>query len=180
MKIKRKGAYEYDLGWHQNHSALIVPKAAEAALVRGEDIREFIMNHENVMDFMLRAKVPRSNILEWGGQRVPNIVRYYVSTDGDFLEKVMPAAGPIGDYKRANRITDSYFNQIKQEVGDEWDERIHTKNKSKYEERRTGFHTGYTVMLCNDMTKNSVVDINYEYYIKEANKLVEPLNHGRS
>ena len=174
-KLKRKGTYEYDLGWHQNHSQKVVAKAAEAALVHGKDIREFIMNHDNHMDFMLRAKVPRSNVLEWGGEKVANIVRYYVSTDGDFLEKIMPAAGPIGDYKRANKLTDYYFNMIKDEVGDEWDERIHTKNKSKYEERRTGFHNGYTVMLCNNMQENSVVDINYEYYIKETQKLVEPL-----
>lgn len=174
-KLKRKGTYEYELAWHQNHSQKVVAKAAEAALVHGKDIREFIMNHDNVMDFMLRAKVPRSNVLEWGGEKVANIVRYYVSTDGDFLEKVMPAAGPIGDYKRANKLTDFYFNEIKEEVGDAWDERIHTKNKTKYEERRNGFHTGYTVMLCNNMTTNSVVDINYEYYIKEAEKLVGPL-----
>lgn len=174
-KLKRKGTYEYDLGWHQNHSQKVVAKAAEASLVHGKDIREFIMNHDNVMDFMLRAKVPRSNVLEWGGRKVSNIVRYYVSIDGDFLEKVMPAAGPLGHYKRANKLTDAYFNQIKEEVGDEWDERIHTKNKTKYEERRNGFHTGYTVMLCNNMNNNSVVDINYEYYIKEAEKLVEPL-----
>jgi len=30
MNIKRKGAFDYDLNWWQNHSALVVPKAAEA------------------------------------------------------------------------------------------------------------------------------------------------------
>ena len=28
-KIKRKGAYEYDIQWHQDSSALIVPKAMQ-------------------------------------------------------------------------------------------------------------------------------------------------------
>lgn len=174
-KLKRKGAFEYDLGWHQNHSQLVVPKAAEAALVHGVDVREFIENHDDVMDFMLRTKVPRGSQLEWGGERQANIVRYYVSTDGDILEKVMPPKGPEGAYKRANGLTDSYFNEILAEVGDEWDERIHTKNKSKYETRRTTYHNGYTVMLCNNMNENSVVDINYDYYVAEAMKLVEPL-----
>lgn len=174
-KVKRKGAYEHDLGWHQNHSQLVVPKAAEAALVHGVDVREFIENHEDVMDFMLRTKVPRGSQLEWGGEKQANIVRYYVSTDGDILEKVMPPKGPEGAYKRANGLTDSYFNEILAEVGDEWDERIHTKNKSKYETRRTTYHNGYTVMLCNNMNENSVVDINYDYYVAEAMKLVEPL-----
>ena len=174
-KIKRKGAFEYDLGWHQNHSQLVVPMAAEAALVHGKDIREFIENHEDVMDFMLRTKVPRSSQLEWGFKKVPNIVRYYVSTDGDILEKVMPPKGPEGAYKRANGLTDAYYEQILAEVGDEWDERIHTKNKSKYETRRTGYHTGYTVMLCNNLKGHTFADINYDYYINEAKKLVEPL-----
>ena len=45
-KIKRKGAYQYeDLGWHQNHSALVIPKAAEAAMLHGKDIAEFVLEH---------------------------------------------------------------------------------------------------------------------------------------
>ena len=58
-KLKRKGAYEYELEWHQNHSALIIPKAAEAFLVHGQDVGDFIMNHDNIFDFMLRTKTPK-------------------------------------------------------------------------------------------------------------------------
>lgn len=174
--VKRKGAYEYKMGWHQDHSALVVPKAAEAALVHGRDIREFVTQHEDVMDFMMRAKVPRSSTLEWGRKRVANIVRYYVSTDGDILEKVMPAAGPIGIFKRANGIPDDWYNAVMAEIGPGvWDARVHTKNKSKYEERRMGINTGWTVMLCNDMTGFTPVDINYDFYIAEAMKLVVPV-----
>ena len=197
-KLKRKGAYEYDLGWHQNHSNLVVPKAAEAALVRGEDIREFIMNHEDVFDFFLRTKVPRNSSLEWGGETVQNIVRYYISTEGKTLQKIMPPAGPPGEYKRANSLTNSFFNTILAKVGPGvWDERIHTKNKSKYETRVTGINTGWTVQLCNsipelisdpnyiDKNGNDGADIyeyeqfrksiNLEWYIKETEKLVKPL-----
>jgi hypothetical protein len=53
-----------------------------------------------------------------------------------------------------------------------WDERIHTKNKSKYEIRKTDYHTGHTVRLCNTM-KHDIVDINYDFYLKEVNKLIE-------
>ena len=184
-KVKRKGKYEYNLGWHQNHSALVVAKAAEAALVRGEDIREFITSHDDIFDFFLRTKVPRSSTLEWGGEQVQNIVRYYISTDGRPLEKVMPPAGPAGEYKRASKLTDAYFNQVMAEVGPGvWDERIHTKNKSMYEERRSGINTGWTVQICNDLENHrpelmwddgQFYDLNYEWYIKEATKLVQPL-----
>lgn len=178
-KLKRKGAYEYDLAWHQNHSALVVSKAAEAALIRGEDVREFIMRHDDVFDFFLRTKVPRNSALEWGGEKVQNIVRYYISKNGKTLRKIMPPAGPLGEYKRANKLTDAYFNSVMREIGPGvWDERIHTKNKSKYEERVTGINTGWTVGLCNRMPFDDTViwsDLNYDWYIKEAKKLVKPL-----
>lgn len=94
-KLKRKGAYEYDLEWHQNQSSLVVQKAAEAALVRGEDVREFITRHDDPFDFMLRTKVPRSSRLEWdidgvGVFRQQNITRYYIANTGGSLTKIMP------------------------------------------------------------------------------------------
>jgi len=87
---KRKGRYEYDLDWHQNHSALVVPKVAEMVLVQGTPIRETVMNWPDRLDFMCRIKVPRSSHLKWGGVLVQNTTRYYVSTEGNELVKVMP------------------------------------------------------------------------------------------
>lgn len=192
--IKRKGAYEYELDWSKNHSALVVPKAVEAYLVDGIDIPEFIHSHEDVYDFFLRYKVPRSTTMEWGGKKVANIVRYIISNQGERLEKVMPPAGPLGEFKRANNLTDAYFNQIKEEVGDQWDERIHTKNKSVYEERRTGINTGWVVEIWNRVPEfikpdwiesngndgadieeynDFMKNINYEWYIQEAEKLIQ-------
>lgn len=195
--LKRKGAYEYKREWYQNQSALIVPKAAEAALVKGKDVRQFIENHHDIFDFFLRAKVPRSSYLEHNGKRVGNIVRYYISDDGAPLEKVMPPAGPEGMFKRKAKITDSFYQEVLGEVGDAWDERIHTKNKSVYKERRIGVNTGWKVELCDSLPPiiadpdhigrngNDGADIweyqqwrdsiNLEWYIKEAEKLVNLL-----
>lgn len=95
-KVKRKGAYEYEgLGWHQNHSCLVVPMAAEAAMVKGEDFETYIRNHDNKYDFMLRTKVPRSSrlvmVYEDGySVQLQNICRYYPSTMGGKLVKIMP------------------------------------------------------------------------------------------
>lgn len=177
-KLKRKGCYEYQLDWHQNHSALVVPMAAEAALVRGVDVAEFIRNHDDVLDFMLRTKVPRNSRLEWGGEQVQNIARYYISINGRPLEKVMPPKGSEGAFKRANGLTDAYYDQVLEEVGDTWDERIHTKNKSRYETRRIGINTGWGVTICNNLTGRTFEDLNYEWYIQEARKIVTPLLRG--
>ena len=56
-----------------------------------------------------------------------------------------------------------------------WDERIHTKAKSKHTERRTSFAKGLQVTVCNTMDDFDMSTINYDYYIAEARKLVDPL-----
>ena len=89
-RIKRKGRYEYELGWHQNHSALVVPKVAELVLVHGAPIRQTVEQWPDIMDFMLRTKVPRSSYLQWGEEQAQNISRYYIAKDGKPLMKWMP------------------------------------------------------------------------------------------
>ncbi len=174
--VKRKGAYDYHPGWHQDHSGLVIAMAAEAALLYGREVDDFIHNHHDIMDFMYRAKAPKSSWLEYGFKKVQRTSRYYVSTDGDILDKVMPPTGELGAWKRKNGITDQYYEAVLAEVGDQWDDRIHTKNRTKYEIRRTTYHQGYTVMLANDLCAMSFNDVNYDFYINEANKLVEPIN----
>lgn len=146
-KLKRKGAYEYqELGWHQNQSALVIPKAVEANLVRGEDVRKFIESHEDVYDFMLRTKVPRSSklVLEYeDGLEVPlqNICRYYPSKKGGKLVKIMPALAG------------------KEEAGD----------------RRLGIDKNWNVRVCNNM-EDFKGGIDFDYYVSEAEKLISLQN----
>jgi hypothetical protein len=190
-KLKRKGAYCYEtnldkLGtreveWHKNHSSLVIPKAAEAALVHGQDIGDFIRNHQDIHDFMLRTKAPRAASLIYstptGDRQLQNITRYYISTDGGSLTKVSPPAKGhhVGEWKRKSGITDEYYAQIKGVGMGNHDERIHTKNKSKYTERRDAVSKGWLITPCNDITHASRHNINFDYYITEAEKLVKPL-----
>ena len=99
-KLKRIGAYAYqtffddphtrERQWHQDHSMLVIRKAAEAAMVHGVPAETFIKNHRDPFDFVLSAKVPRSSRLLHGEAQIQNTSRYYVSTDGLPLTKVMP------------------------------------------------------------------------------------------
>jgi hypothetical protein len=91
-KVKRKGAYEYDMSWHQNAGGLVVPKVAEKVLVEGAPIRETIEQWPDIMDFMLRTKVPRSGYLsiEHGNNapvQIQNVSRYYIAQNGGRLFK---------------------------------------------------------------------------------------------
>jgi hypothetical protein len=99
-KVKRKGAYEHDLEWHQNHSALVVPKVAEKVLLEGAPIRETVEQWPEMMDFMLRTKVPRSSFLTCGDQRIQNITRYYIAKGGWHLFKWMPPLKGKEEWRR--------------------------------------------------------------------------------
>ena len=93
-KVKRKGAYEYNIGWHQNAGGLVIPKVAEKVLIEGAPIRETVEQWPEIMDFMLRTKVPRSSYLAIEHDGVPsqlqNITRYYIAENGGRLFKWLP------------------------------------------------------------------------------------------
>jgi hypothetical protein len=149
-KVKRKGAYQYeDLGWHQNQGGLIIPMAAEAAMLRGEDIETFIRSHKNKWDFMLRTKVPRSSRLVMrfeDGSEVDqqNICRYYPSKQGGKLVKIMPALA----------------------------------NKEDQSDRELGIDTAWNVKVCNNACLFDFDDVDYDYYVAEATKLLVGVEHS--
>lgn len=213
-KLKRKGAYEYNTLWHQDPSALVVPKAAEAALMRGESVREFITKHRDPFDFMLRAKVPRGSrlMLRWSEWEVEtelqHITRYFVARNGGSLVKVSPPTGEPGTWKRRAKITDEFYNAVMREltenppawngfyeieddderermraehnhprdaIGTPWDARIHTGNRSKHDTRELSICAGWRVMECADAGDFKWGELDYEWYIAEAEKLVHPL-----
>lgn len=152
-KLKRKGAYLHtrpwepnpDLDWSKDHSKLIVPKAAEAALVHGVDVRDFIMSHKDARDFMIRQRAPRGSkfVLNYYGgpdYQISNTVRYYVAKTGPKLTKVMP---PL-------------------------------YHKGKTEPRRIDVESEYVIGDCTHSLNADLTNINYDYYVREAEKLVKP------
>ena len=147
-EIKHKGQYVYSgLGWHQNHSALVVPMAVEHEVLGKGTAEDFIMNHKDPYDFLLSTKVPRSSRLVLVSEcgldiDLQNICRYYPSTTKGKLVKIMPPLEEGG------------------------------------EERRLGIMTEWDVKVCNNM-KDFTWEINYDYYISEALKLLEPFGITR-
>ncbi|MCU7895087.1 MAG: hypothetical protein KZQ62_09170 [Candidatus Thiodiazotropha sp. (ex Lucinoma aequizonata)] len=142
-KVKRKGAYEYKREWHQNHSAMVVPRAVEAHLIKNIPIREFIENHQDIFDFMLRAKVSRNMklVLNKAGVKTTlgNIVRYYITTSdkGGVLEKIMPAL----------------------------------KKEETIKKRIRSIESGWKIVVCNDISQ-AILPINFDYYVEKAEDLV--------
>ena len=175
-KIKRKGVYEYEREWYQNQSALIVQKAAEAHLIENKDISDYIHNHDNIFDFMLRTDVPRNSrlVVEYKDhvEQSQNTTRYFISNNGGQLVKVMPPlkyTKPMKYYEeRATtpaKIRD--FNILKNRR-----DKLGVADR----ERIININDGFKATVMNEMSK--VEDINYDWYITEARKLVDPLWEG--
>jgi len=117
-KVKRKGAYEYSLGWHQNAGGLVIPKVAEKVLVEGAPIRQTVENWPEKMDFMLRTKVPRSSYLQWGDEQVQNISRYYIAKGGKPLTKWMPPLAKNPEKWRQIGVESGWTVQVCNDIAD--------------------------------------------------------------
>jgi (2Fe-2S) ferredoxin len=198
--VKRKGAYEYDQAWHKDHSQLVVAKAVEAHLIKGTPVESFIYNHENIFDFMLCGKVKGADELYLGDRKLSKTTRYYISTIGEKLVKVSPPpkGHDVGQWKKKTGIKNDYYWSIIEELKKAtwqvcrtdsyldstnlpWDERINSKNKSTYLIRRTGLNADRLVTECNDIKKADRNYIDFDYYITEAFKLINPVrgNHEK-
>ena len=137
---KRKGAYEWDMEWHQNAGGLVIAKVAEKVLVEGAPIRKTLEQWPDIMDFMLRTKVPRSSHLglERDGvtTQLQNITRYYIAEGGGRLFKWMP---PLA--------------------------------KKPGEWRKIGVESGWGVQPCNDIKDAGKLPVDFNYYVREVEKL---------
>lgn len=182
--IKKKGAYWYprnfdDISnaspsaWHKDLSCIVVQRAAEAAMIYGADPVQFINNWPEKFDFMLRAKVPRGSNLFIGDRQVQRITRYYIANHGGPLRKISPPTGEPGGYKRKNGITEMDWVTISRDIPPgTWDARIHTANKSTYEDRNLSFNAGWLVAECNLASDFDWSNLNRQWYIDETRKLI--------
>jgi len=186
---KCKGAYEVRKDpndknkddWHKDPSMIVVAKVACEVLKNPsinirEKLQEISNRDPDIHQWILRCKLPRMYKLELDGVKHQNTSRYFISKNGGTLEKVMPPNGELGSYKRANGVLESTYQRVLKEVGNAWDERIHTKNKSKYEIRRTNLHAGWKVRMCNDIRNFSFDDLDMDFYVQEVEKLVNVFN----
>jgi hypothetical protein len=154
-KIKYKGAFEFnDLPVHKDKSMLIVPKALSEYFINSIPVDKTIRECDNIFDFCKAVKSkggakfytidPKTQ--EKTEQQKVN--RYFVSKKGKFLIKELP--------KLETKIANNQIN-IFGEINNG--------------ERISKVDAGYKVIIAN---KNPVLnDIDYEYYIHEAIKIIK-------
>ena len=169
-KLKAKGAYSYEKTWRQDHSSLVIPKAVEANLIHGVDVREFITKHDNIFDFMCLIKAPKKSHLMLDGDTIQSTTRYPITITGGELVTVSPPTGVLGEFKKNNNTSKEIYEKSDNSV---WNPEVHTKNKSVHKTRYTKTAAGWLCTECNDIKTANRNIINYEYYISEAMKLIE-------
>lgn len=182
-KLKRKGKYEYERELHQNHSSLVIQRAVESHLVNNTDIEDFIKNHDDIFDFFLRTNVPRSSrlIIEYDDNidDLQNITRYFVANNGGKLHKIMPPLKQTKsvEFYREQARTPAQIRDFKI--------MLNRRNKLKVQDRERiiSINEGEIVQPINNIENPSIGHfkelINYEWYIKEAYKIVKPLWEGK-
>ena len=149
-ELKRKGVYEYEIEWHQNHSALVVPKAMEKALINKKSIEDFIIGHEDNFDFCLRCKVDRNTnlVLRDIESETPmqKVTRYFIS-DSQEARMLFTIRKPTPKML-VNGKTDLRYNAV---------------------------HADWSVIECNDMKDFDRSKVCHDFYIQEAEKNTLPL-----
>lgn len=171
-KLKVKGAYDHDPEWHKNHSGLVIAKAVQAHLFHGADVEDFIVNHKDVFDFMMMGKVNRT----------------------DRLVVVQTCSHCGGSDAGGKSVSAGYDCIICENKGTEEVEQLHTIRfyfskdggelvkympplKAKPDTiRRNAYQgsKGWKVSVCNHIN-DFENDLDYDYYITEAYKLIDPL-----
>ena len=143
-EIKKKGDFLTDFELHKNKSARVVPIALEQYFVHGIPVDTTIRNHTNLYDFCLRQKASRSFHYE-GTNRSTGETTVYNKLIRYYVSN-------DGDkiFKIKNPECQTRAAPISQVEAGEW-----------------------VCKVCNYLPRNSKVDnINYDYYIEKANRLV--------
>ena len=192
--------HDDSLEWHKNHSMLIVKKAAVAAILEGIPVRKFITEHKDIYDFFSLAKVARTESLQllhdikWDGvviysdqvyQDLQKTSRYLVTNSGHKLVKIMK---PL---VRKTKIVQMYLpgwiskkitghnKNISVETEHEYNNAYligyRTKDGGSYRigpNRVMEIEADRMCTIYNTVVDGAVYDIDYNYYIDEAEKLV--------
>lgn len=147
-EIKKKGDFLTDFELHKNKSAKVVPLALEAYFVHNIPISDSIRNHSNIFDFVIRQKATRD--FHYEGNKDGKKTVY------DKLIRYYVAIDGEKVLKVKNESSTSKAASVSQIEAGEW-----------------------LCHICNHLTKQHPLDnINYQYYIERANKIVEKIELG--
>lgn len=145
-KVKYKGAFEIDKDYHKDSSFKIIPIALSEYFVKNIPIEETIKNHTNIYEFCGRQKFTRES---YG---MTHELGYDITGNPvDITEKQQKNVRYYISNK--GKVFYKYYNKGTNEI----------------------IHNGYKVTIFNKFKDELNYDINYNFYIKEANKIIDTI-----
>lgn len=187
-KVKSKGAYVHkEIPWHKDHSSVIIARAVEGYLLRGEDVVQQIMACRDPFDFMIKAKVPRSSKLVMFNQdgtrtQLQNTTRYYVAVNGGRLVKIMPPTLAMREHWTTGthyiRPRDDDYKVVKpggKRPAKTYDLVPLHEIPPEPKDREISLGSKWLAADCANVHDFNWANLNYNYYIQEAMKLIDPL-----
>jgi hypothetical protein len=146
--LKHKGLFEIDKEIHKNPSMKIVPIALKEYFINNIPIQKTIKDHNNIYDFCLRLKTDSRYTPE------------YHFLEHDALK-----------IKKLTRTTRYYISND----GGSLNKR---KNHNGSGNEMTSVNNGYLVQLFNKFENKENYNINYNFYIRECRKIINPIEHN--
>lgn len=105
--IKEKGLFIDKVSLGKGMQPMIIPKALRAYFADSIPIEDTVRNDRNLNDFITYQKVDKKFSVEYNGNLISRINRYYVSTNGAKLYKC------ILSYDDEKEIRNDYTNMLK-------------------------------------------------------------------
>lgn len=175
-----KNSDKFD-GWHKNHSMMIIPIALKEYYINNILPEDTIRNHNNIFDFCKAVKGNKSiefitrdwvnkEIVEYPQQKKVN--RYIVTNNGCQLIKILPPLqNKDGTFKRDKLANYKKDNPAQLNLFDFIPDVVQSVN------REFGIEAGYKVQILNIIESKNIqdYDINFDYYINEAYKIINQI-----
>lgn len=182
--IKEKGMFITKVLLGKGMSAKIIPEAIRDYFVDGIPVKDTIYNCKDIKKFLTYQKVDKKFSVEYNGELIQRINRFYASTNGPYLYKckIVNRDVEIPQYLVCLKTGESiittdpnqfYYNSNIEQILP-YSSKIITKGtRVDY----TNLLTASGVTILNKFDNKPIEErkINYRYYLKEALKIVEEL-----
>lgn len=163
-KVKEKGAYEVlkkigsEIVYYKNSSFRIVQMAVKDYFVNNTPLEDYVKNCDEIVHFLGRQKFDRG--FKGYIERYEN-----KSVFEDLIQEP------------CEKVTRYY---ISKEGGQFTKYKYSPNKKGIMTERKNKIHVGYKVKLAQIIPDEKPNDINYDFYIDEAIKLIDPIITGET
>lgn len=151
-KVKKKKEFLTDYELHKNKSRRILALAMEKYFVEGIDPEDFIMNHDNIMDFCIGVKATSNyhyeSVERQGEREIHNkMTRYFISTNGQKLLKIK------------NEDSEADGNEVSECDAGHWKSTV--------------------ANVINGSTPIKDYNIDYSYYIRKTRERIMSIERGK-